>query len=186
MGHPDDDQACETQNCATLDTVTSAYDSNGRLHTTSLPCATSWDDPCATAAQTFTYDALNRPYQIVDAGGGTTTYTYSQNDVLVVLSPAPGTEHDKQRQYEYDALGRLTSVCEITGASGSGSCGQNTPATGYLTTYSYDALANLVGVMQAGTQTRTYYYDTLGRLTSETNPESGTTNYTVVGQGQCL
>ncbi|MGI9102743.1 MAG: RHS repeat-associated core domain-containing protein [Terriglobales bacterium] len=86
---------------------------------------------------------------------------------------------------EYDALGRLTSVCEITSGSGSGSCGQTqAQQTGYWTKYTYDVLNNLTSVTQnaqaspANQQTRSYAYDGLGRLTSETNPESGATTYT--------
>jgi RHS repeat-associated protein len=49
-------------------------------------------------------------------------------------------------------------------------------ATGYLTQYTYDLNNNLIGVTQnaqaSTTQTRTYGYDDLGRLTSEQNPES--------------
>jgi len=41
------------------------------------------------------------------------------------------------------------------------------------TTYSYDVLDDLTGVSQ-GSQTRTFVYDSLKRLTSSTNPESGT------------
>ena len=41
---------------------------------------------------------------------------------------------------------------------------------------SYDVLNNLTGVVQ-GSQTRTYGYDMLSRLTSAITPESGTTNY---------
>src|SRR5207253_2184662 len=41
----------------------------------------------------------------------------------------------------------------------------------------YNALNNLVSVAQ-GSQTRTFVYDAMKRLTSETNPESGTTTYT--------
>ena len=39
--------------------------------------------------------------------------------------------------------------------------------------YSYDTLDNLTGVTQ-GRQTRTFAYDSLRRLTSSANPESGT------------
>jgi RHS repeat-associated protein len=110
------------------------------------------------------------------------TFTYSQNDTLQTVGPAPTGEHTKQKQVEYDSMGRLTSVCEITTLSGNGSCAQTTAATGYWTKYTYDALNNLTGVIQnaqsGSTQTRSYVYDDLGRMTSETNPESGTTTYT--------
>jgi YD repeat-containing protein len=53
---------------------------------------------------------------------------------------------------------------------------------GCWTTYTYDALGNLLTVTQnaqatGNHQTRTYAYDMLSRLTSEINPESGTTTY---------
>ena len=114
---------------------------------------------------------------MTDAGGGTITYSYSENDALVKLGPKPSSDNNpKSRQLEYDALGRLTSVCEITSASGSGACTQNTAATGYFTSYGHDALNNLTSVSQSG-QTRSYSYDGLRRVTSVTNPESGTATY---------
>jgi len=116
-----------------------------------------------------------------DAGLGTISYFYSNNDVLVTIGPAPSGENTKRRQLEYDSLGRLTSVCEITSFAGSGTCGQNSAQTGYWTKYSYNPLGQITGVTQnaqsSTTQTRTYVYDLMGRLTSETNPESGTTTY---------
>jgi YD repeat-containing protein len=102
----------------------------------------------------------------------------------------PTGENEKRRQFEYDALGRLTSVCEVTGAAGSGSCAQTSTATGYWTTYTYDVLDDLVNVTQnaqgsGSQQTRTYAYDGLGRITSEINPESGTTSYVYDSDPTC-
>jgi RHS repeat-associated protein len=142
--------------------------------------------PAGTPVNTTQDDALGRPLAITDGGGGTVSYQYIKNDVLQTIGPAPSGENTKRRQLEYDGLGRLTSVCEITSASGSGAgaCSQSNPETGLLTEYTYDALGNLLTVTQnaqpgaiGGTQTRTYAYDGLSRLTSETNPESGTTLY---------
>lgn len=50
----------------------------------------------------------------------------------------------------------------------------------YETIYSYDLLGNLLTVSQVAgtvTQTRTFVYDDASRLTSATNPESGTISY---------
>ena len=99
-------------------------------------------------ATSVSYDGMGRQLTVVDGGGGTTAYSYSRNDVLVTLSPAPTGENTKRRQFEYDGLGRLTSVCEVTSATGSASCGQYKSATGFLTKYTYDAVDNLVSVTQ--------------------------------------
>jgi RHS repeat-associated protein len=165
------------------DQVTQSYDSNGRPWKTSVPCTNTGAWTCPTTAKTITYDALNRPLLTTDGGGGTVSYAYSQNDVLVTVGqvgPPPTGESNKRRQLEYDALGRLTSVCEITSATGSGTCGQQTTQTGFWTKYTHDAVGNLTGVTQnaqSSPQTRTYVYDLMGRLTSESNPESGTKTY---------
>jgi len=128
---------------------------------------------------------LSRPVQVTDGGNGYTSYVYTDNDVLVSLGPAPTvpvTENPKSRQLEYDGLGRLTSVCELTGTTnGGGKCGQSNKQTGYWTTYTYNHLTFGVTENSQGTsQTRSYVYDNLGRLASETNPEwgPGTATYT--------
>ena len=74
--------------------------------------------------------------------------------------------------------------------SGSGACGQKNAKNGFLTTYTYDVLNNLIQAIQHGSgtsQTRTYTYDGLGRITSEINPENGTTSYVYdsIGSGNC-
>jgi len=78
----------------------------------------------------------------------------------------------KQRRSLIDGLGRLVRVDEPT-TSGLG----NISSPNQPTSYSYDVLDNLTQVAQ-GTQTRTFVYDSLKRLTSATNPENGTMNYT--------
>jgi RHS repeat-associated protein len=160
------------------DTIATCYDSFGRNNAKTLSysaaAATSNTQSCSGAQTDYTYDALGRTASASDSGGGTTTYSYNENDVLQTL-----TSPTQAKQQQYDGLGRLTSVCEVTsGTTGfpGASCSQNTSATGYLTQYSYDALGDRTGVTQnaqasSGHQTRSYVFDMLGRLTSETNPE---------------
>ena len=181
-------------------TISYRYDANGRLNGVSVPCQVAANVNCTGGFNTQTYDALNRPYVSTSAAGGTATNTYQQNDVLSVLGPAPSGEVVKQKQYEYDGLGRLTSVCEITTSSGNGTCAQAVSKVGYWTRYQYDSMGRIVGVCQkttqpltvdcvqtpsSGQQTRILSYDGLGRKLSETNPESGTVNYTYDSASGC-
>jgi len=202
-GRPFLKQKKQAPGSTNFDTVATGYDAVGRVSTFGLPCVSTASASCSSNGITTTYDALNRKVKVADGGGGSTTYNYApagtfNNDVLVTLGPAPSGEKStgKQRQLEYDGLGRLTSVCELTGtANGGGNCAQNAPQTGYWTKYTYDtttlnsAQATRYTVTQnvqsSAPQTRTYLHDLLGRLVQETNPESGTTMYTYDSDSAC-
>jgi RHS repeat-associated protein len=188
LGRPEITQVREAHNSSTLDSVQAIYDSVGRTYQTTLPYAAGGGATCSQNCYytTTSYDALGRPLAVTDAGGGTVTYGYTANDVVETLGPAPSGENTKRKQLQFDALGRLTSVCEITSGTGSGPCPQTNAQTGYYTQYTYDALGDLTGVSQdSGAQTRSYVYDGLGRMTSETNPETGTTSYTFDTDATC-
>ena len=84
-------------------------------------------------------------------------------------------EAGNQRTSQTDGLGRLTYVWEAPNSTG----------YNYETDYVYDPLNNLRSVNQKGGsgnsanwRTRTFVYDSLSRLTSASNPESGTITYT--------
>jgi len=191
MGRPSLTQKRQSPGSANFDTVETDYDSLGRPSRVTLPYSgTSGQTNPSAPGKTTTYDALSRTLSVTNSGGGTQTFTYPQNDVTFTLGPAPSGENAKRRQHEYDALDRLTSVCEMTSLSGSGSCAQTNSQTGYWTKYSYDSLGHVTGVTQnaqasGSTQSRSYVYDFMGRLTSETNAESGTTTYTYDTDATC-
>jgi YD repeat-containing protein len=155
------------------DSVQYHYDVNGHLASISQPCQVALGTGCTTPVTTFSYDAAFRLLGTTDGGGGTSTYTYINNDALSVLGPAPSGENVKQSQTQYDGLGRPISVCKIsTTASGSTACGQNSGSySGILTstTYGGETVSSSRGV-----QTRSMTVDALGRVTVKTTPESGT------------
>ena len=87
----------------------------------------------------------------------------------------------KQRRSITNALGQLTRVDEPNAAGSLGTKASPTQATNY----SYDTLNNLITVNQ-GVQTRTFAYDSESRLSSATNPESGSILYTYDANGNVL
>src|SRR5712692_1956608 len=141
-----------------------------------LPFSAAAGGTSSTApALNRTYDALGRLLTVTDASGGTVSYTYTNNDALQVVS---GTQAFR-KPLEYDFLGRLISVCEISSTlPGVGTCNQSSPKTGLWTKYTYDALGHLLTVTQnaqasvGSQQTRSFVYDWLGRMISESNPET--------------
>lgn len=153
------------------------YDSMGRVSRTSNPYrSTGFDLNVNPPGQwtTNTYDALGRVVRVQTPDGAFVTTAYSGNVVTVTDQAL------KMRRSVTDGLGRLTRVDEPNTNGDLGLVSNPTQPT----FYDYDALDNLRSVSQGG-QTRTFAYDSLKRLTSATNPESGTVCYGNIVNGQC-
>ena len=131
---------------------------------------------CTSAGNTFSYDALGRVLSVQHADGTTRSFTYTGRATRLV------DENGVTRISQVDGLGRTTIVCEISSNSSmpnSGSpvaCGTDIGGTGFTTTYAY-TLATPTTTVTQGAQTRTFQTDWLGRTTSVTEPERGTTSY---------
>ena len=173
-------QTQQAPSSSTYDTTSSTdgWSNTYRSHFTSLPCATTLAASCSGPGVTTLSDVLGRPYTTTDGGGGIVTKTYSQNDVVTALSPAPTGENNKQVQREYDGLGRTVKLCQIL-SSGGTACGQNTgTSSGNLTSYAFSTFAGGTQTqVTRGSQIRTKKFDALGRLTYDSEPESGTKTY---------
>jgi RHS repeat-associated protein len=198
LGRPQYTQKKQSQTATNYDTAQQIYDSFGRLYQVTIPYVATSASPGPPAgtpiASTSYYDALGRPIQTVDGGSGELNITYSGRDVYEEIAPKPVSDgNTKRKQFEYDGLGRVASVCEVTGGPNSGPCSQDTPQTGYRTAYIYDTAPNtnsLAITQNAQTgggivQTRTYIYDMMGRLAQETNPETATTTYVYDSDATC-
>lgn len=108
-------------------------------------------------------DVLGRAVKLTQSDGAIATTSYSQNTTTVT------DEAGITRKSQMDGLGRMTTVWEDPN-------GKN-----YETDYVYNGLDNLTTVTQkgdgSGNRVRTFGYDSLSRLTSATNPETGTISY---------
>ncbi len=127
-------------------------------------------DGRVTAVQSFIGAALPAPWGSNTSTTGTTTTSYSAATTTVT------DQAGKARALTVDGVGRLAQVVEDPGSS---------PHLAYLTSYAYNALDDLTSVTQ-GSQTRTFAYDSLKRLSQAVNPESGTISYTYDSDGNVL
>ena len=132
------------------------YDALGRTYRVSNPFR-PWQSESAVWT-TRVFDALGRVISLTTPDSAAVMTSYTSNTVTVT------DQAGKARKSVTDALGRLSTVYE------------DPAGLNYQTSYSYDVQDNLTTVSQ-GTQTRTFVYDSLKRLTSATNPESGTISY---------
>jgi RHS repeat-associated protein len=158
------------------------YDAMGRAYKTSNPFR-PWN--FETAVWTTTgYDALNRVTSVTTPDSAVVTTAYSSDRVLVA------DQSGKKRISRTDGLGRLRDVWEVTAADSATEAlsfpGFDDVVAGYRTSYSYDTLDNLTTVSQGTQPPRAFVYDSLKRLTSATNPESGTINYDYDANGNLL
>ncbi|HEX8845109.1 MAG TPA: RHS repeat-associated core domain-containing protein [Pyrinomonadaceae bacterium] len=149
--------------------VRKRYDALGRVSQESNPFRNG-ETPVWT---TTVYDELSRVTSVTTPDNAVSTISYSGSSVTVT------DQTGKKQKSVSDALGRVTQVYE------------DPNGVNWLTSYTYDTLDNLTGVSQYDsvsqvTQTRTFVYDSLKRLVSSTNPESGTTTYAYDALGNLL
>jgi RHS repeat-associated protein len=150
------------------------YDGDGRVKSVSNPYRSTSDSTYGITS--YLYDGLGRVTNVTEPDGSVVGTSYSANQTTVT------DEAGTQRKTQADGLGRLTAVWEAP----------NTSGYNFETDYQYDSLGNLICAVQKGTDTsaftncasaastwrpRSFVYDSLSRLTSATNPESGTITY---------
>jgi RHS repeat-associated protein len=167
-----------------------AYDSMGRLGVAYNPtrCSNPPTTNCGESTWGTTqygYDALGRNSLITQPDNSQITSSYFGNCTTAI------DEAGHSRRTCTDGLGRLTRVWE------------DPSGNNFETDYQYDALDNLLCVHQKGSDTtadktctdpslpaawrpRNFVYDSLSRLTSATNPESGTITYKYDADGNLL
>jgi YD repeat-containing protein len=151
------------------------YDALGRMATVSNPYRTCGSDITSSCGSTtYGYDALSRK----------TSETLPDNSVLTTAYCGPSTlvkdPTNRWRRSRSDALGRLVEVDEPNSSTAT-VVSTGCPGTGepiWVTTYGYDALGNLISVLQNGSHSRSFTNDSLSRLLTSTNPEVGTITYT--------
>jgi RHS repeat-associated protein len=176
------------------DEVDTCYDVAGNKSFMSYPYQSSGPasgQNCSPPGDSFLYDALHRVLTVTHSDQSTVITSYLGR-ATSVSDEGNGTQR-VQRISQVDGLGRLNSVCEVSGDMALGIagsktavlCGLDISGTGFLTTYGYDALDNLTSVSQAPLNARSYSYDSLSRLVQATNPESGTTCYGFVTGTTC-
>lgn len=166
------------------DQVETCYDGLGRKSFVSYPYQStglSSSHFCSGVGDSFLYDTLGRTLSVTHSDGTKILTSYSGQGTEV-SDEGNGTS-GVTRISQIDGIGRLMDVCELSSKTLIGttptpsSCGLAISGTGFLTTYGYDVLGDLLSVTQGGLSSRSFQYDSLSRLTSATNPESGQTTY---------
>lgn len=165
-----------------FDIVDAEYDSMGRLFRHTHPYRTGqtlqWTN--------FAYDGLGRPTRVTAPDGSVTETYYNERDFdttdgytpvrpNIVSGSAPGDTTlvrdawGRERWGRTNAQGKLIDLVEPN-PSGSGSVATG----GLLTSYSYNTTGQMVGITQ-GSQTRSFKYDSIGRLTHQRLAEATAT-----------
>jgi YD repeat-containing protein len=170
---------CSNSDFTETDTT---YDLDGRVASISNPHCGASKSPSdgvtlhgTMQGGTFVdgYDALGRPTFVTDSDGtGIQSWSYSDDSTTFA------NENGSRWTRTLDALGRLANVVE----------------PGSLpTSYSYDAFGNLTKVSQTGNsalgdvpRVRSFTYDSLSRLWTSLNPESGSESFTYDAHGNVL
>ncbi|MEJ7623742.1 MAG: peptidoglycan DD-metalloendopeptidase family protein [Pyrinomonadaceae bacterium] len=149
-----------------FNTSSTMYDVMGRLWKASMP----HDSGSSPAYWTeYSYDFLSRMTQQTAPDGSTSKMFYNGTSVPASASSSFGQTvrsqdaWGRERWSKTDAFGRLVEVVE---PNPTGTTGEVADTGNIATSYAYDASDELTAITQ-GTQTRSFAYDSLGRLTRQ-------------------
>jgi len=158
------------------DYVDTTYDAMGQPFQQTRPYR-SGDSQQSTTTE---YDALGRVKTITAADGSVTKSFYNEATRPDVASSSPGETTlvrdawGRERWGRSDSSGRLVEIVEPN-PNGNGSVATG----GLVTTYSYNTIGNLVAINSLTNgqveQSRSFAYDSLGRLTAQKLAEVSTT-----------
>ncbi len=158
------------------------YDDLGRLFSTTDPMGNS---------ETNVYDNLNQLTSKTDRNGAVTTYTYDGLGRTLSLSAMQEGKESESIQYSYDYAGNVTQMLDSSGTTV-----YNYDVRGLLLsetkgdivkTYTYDANGNRTSFVAPSININTTYtYDSLSRLLTVSDTETGTTTYTYDEMGNVL
>lgn len=162
------------------DITDTTYDGFGRVLTQSNPHRSA--SASTNGTTTYTYDALGRTTSVLKPDNSVVRTTYDQiSPTATAICSSVVDEANRSRKSCVDGLGRLTQVFE------------DPSSANYETDYQYDVLGNLLRVDQKGGdpnsanwRTRLFTYDSLSRLLTASNPESGTITYTYDANGNVV
>ncbi len=130
-----------------------------------------------------TFDTAGRSWKITTPDGAFVETTYG----LATIGSHLGTvtivtdQAGRMRRSITNALGQFSRVDEPNSSNQLGAINSPNQDTSYV----YDTLDNLIQVNQ-GAQQRNFQYDSLSRLKSATNPESGITSYEYDNNGNLI
>lgn len=148
---------------------------------------------------TANYSADATPQQIASSltdsfnGGSPVSASLSGSTItLIATDSGAGTNYQLSGSSDWDRshFTNASFNISLSGSNLTGGVDGSLGPTPLVTLYTYNTLNNLTSVLQQGGTTtqsqwrnRSFSYDSLSRLTSATNPESGTITYTYDANG---
>jgi RHS repeat-associated protein len=134
-----------------------SYDTAGNMLTAATTSTAGSGQPSNATGETFTYNDRGLPLT-ASGSAGATSYTWNGDQQQTAVQDAAGTTN-----YAFDSAGRLHTMAD--------------PASGATLTYSYNAMSQPSQASYGGTgaDTRSFGYNSLHQLTSDTLTHGSTT-----------
>jgi len=180
LGRAIEDDLCEdgTAGCTSPIQTDITYDGLDQKITETNPYRSTSDSTYGVT--TYAYDGLGRTKSATKPDGSVVQTQYCGPSTMVT------DEASHWRRSRTDGLGRLVEVDEPNSTTATVNVCPGTGEPTWVTTYGYNALGDLLSVVQGGSRNRSFVYNSLEQLTSSTNPEAGAVSYTYDADGNVL